>query len=58
MIPNQGLIRPFSQFDSGAGMKTGDPNFNALYIYTKALSVALGYRDLLTRLHSERVRDL
>ena len=32
--------------------------FNALYTYTKALSVALGYRDLLTRLHSERVRGL
>lgn len=27
----------------------------ALYTYTKGLSVALGYRDLLTRLHSERV---
>ena len=32
--------------------------FNALFNYTKALSVALGYRDLLTRLHSERVRGL
>ena len=32
--------------------------FNALYAYTKSLSVALGYRDLLTRLHSERVLDL
>jgi response regulator RpfG family c-di-GMP phosphodiesterase len=32
--------------------------FNALYTYTKALSVALGYRDLMTRLHSERVRGL
>lgn len=35
-----------------------DPIFNALYRYTKALSVALGYRDLLTRLHSERVQGL
>jgi HD-GYP domain-containing protein (c-di-GMP phosphodiesterase class II) len=35
-----------------------DPIFNALYKYTKALSVALGYRDLLTRLHSERVQGL
>ncbi len=34
------------------------PIFNALYLYTKALSVALGYRDLLTRLHSERVQGL
>jgi len=32
--------------------------FDALLKYTKALSVALGYRDLLTRLHSERVRGL
>ena len=32
--------------------------FIALYKYTKALSVALGYRDLLTRLHSERVLGL
>lgn len=29
-----------------------------LYTYTKALSVALGYRDFLTRLHSERVAGL
>src|SRR5512146_505595 len=36
-------------------MEHEDPVFNALYTYTKALSVALGYRDLLTRLHSERV---
>lgn len=36
-------------------MEHEDPAFNALYTYTKALSVALGYRDLLTRLHSERV---
>ena len=39
-------------------MKQEDPVFNALYTYTKALSVALGYRDLLTRLHSERVQGL
>lgn len=32
--------------------------FDTLFRYTKALSVALGYRDLMTRLHSERVRDL
>ncbi|MGA8147754.1 MAG: HD domain-containing phosphohydrolase [Gallionellaceae bacterium] len=32
-----------------------DSAFAALYKYTKALSVALGYRDQLTRLHSERV---
>ena len=35
-----------------------DPIYVALYQYTKALSVALGYRDLLTRLHSERVVGL
>lgn len=39
-------------------MELEDPVFNALYTYTKALSVALGYRDLLTRLHSERVQGL
>ncbi len=39
-------------------MRQEDLLFNALYTYTKALSVALGYRDLLTRLHSERVRGL
>ncbi|MBU0622574.1 MAG: HD domain-containing protein [Gammaproteobacteria bacterium] len=39
-------------------MKLDNPNFNALYMYTKALSVALGYRDVLTRLHSERVQNL
>ena len=32
-----------------------DPLFIALFGYTNVLSVALGYRDLLTRLHSERV---
>ena len=32
--------------------------YDALFKYTKALSVALGYRDLLTRLHSERVHGL
>ncbi len=35
-----------------------DQIYNSLLKYTKALSVALGYRDLLTRLHSERVRGL
>lgn len=39
-------------------MEHEDPVFHALYAYTKALSVALGYRDLLTRLHSERVQGL
>ncbi|MHB1099279.1 MAG: HD-GYP domain-containing protein [Burkholderiales bacterium] len=32
--------------------------YDALFNYTKALSVALGYRDFLTRLHSERVHGL
>jgi HD-GYP domain-containing protein (c-di-GMP phosphodiesterase class II) len=35
-----------------------DPVYNALFIYTKALSVALGVRDSMTHLHSERVRGL
>lgn len=39
-------------------MELNDPRYKVLYAYTKALSVALGYRDQLTRLHSERVRDL
>jgi HD-GYP domain-containing protein (c-di-GMP phosphodiesterase class II) len=39
-------------------MDLDDPIFRALYTYTKALSVALGFRDLLTQLHSERVRAL
>ena len=32
--------------------------FATLHKYTKALSVALGYRDLMTRFHSERVLAL
>lgn len=39
-------------------MELEDKIFNSLFKYTKALSVALGYRDLLTRLHSERVQGL
>lgn len=39
-------------------MGTENAIFNALLKYTKALSVALGYRDLLTRLHSDRVSGL
>lgn len=39
-------------------MKCQDPIYDALHNYTKALSVALGYRDWQTRLHSERVRAL
>ncbi|MFA5826355.1 MAG: HD domain-containing phosphohydrolase [Gallionellaceae bacterium] len=39
-------------------MELEDRIFNSLLKYTKALSVALGYRDLLTRLHSERVQGL
>ena len=39
-------------------MTLEDPTLNALYTYTKALSVALGYRDLLTQRHSERVESL
>jgi len=39
-------------------MELEDQIFNSLVKYTKALSVALGYRDLVTRLHSERVHGL
>ncbi len=39
-------------------MELDDRIFVSLYTYTKALSVALGYRDNLTRLHSERVLAL
>jgi response regulator RpfG family c-di-GMP phosphodiesterase len=39
-------------------MNQDDYTFTVLYNYTKALSVALGHRDLLTRLHSERVHGL
>ena len=39
-------------------MELEDQIFNYLLKYTKALSVALGYRDHLTRLHSERVQGL
>jgi response regulator RpfG family c-di-GMP phosphodiesterase len=39
-------------------MLPDEPIFHALYTYTKALSVALGYRDRLTLLHSERVYGL
>lgn len=35
-----------------------DSAYTALYKYTKALSVALGYRDPMTRLHSNRVLSL
>ena len=39
-------------------MLLDNPVFTALYTYTKGLSVALGYRDRLTQLHSERVLGL
>lgn len=58
-------ISPSSEQDQilfqSAGMPdmgSNDDIFEALFKYTKGLSVALGYRDLMTRLHSERVRDL
>jgi len=47
-----------STFSEKPEMEAEDPIYNALYKYTKALSVALGYRDSLTRLHSERVLGL
>jgi response regulator RpfG family c-di-GMP phosphodiesterase len=49
---------PFETFHRGNHMELEDQIFNSLLKYTKALSVALGYRDLLTRLHSERVHGL
>lgn len=39
-------------------MELEDPIFHALITYTKALALALGYRDPSTRLHSERVQGL
>ncbi|NJD36621.1 MAG: HD domain-containing protein, partial [Betaproteobacteria bacterium] len=39
-------------------MKLTDRTLLALNSYTKALSVALGYRDVSTRLHSDRVTGL
>jgi putative nucleotidyltransferase with HDIG domain len=36
----------------------GDPTYVALYRYTKALAVALGFRDMYTRIHSDRVLAL
>lgn len=39
-------------------MAPEDAVFTTLLKYTKALSVALGYRDHLTRLHSDRVGGL
>ena len=35
-----------------------DNVYDILFRNTKALSIALGYRDLMTRLHSERVQGL
>jgi len=39
-------------------MESDSSIYNVLYRYTKALATALGYRDLMTRLHSERVDGL
>lgn len=39
-------------------MPNSDNVYEALFKYTKALAVALGYRDFLTRLHSDRVRNI
>jgi len=36
-------------------LNLADPTYIALHRYTKALSVALGHRDLYTRVHSDRV---
>ncbi|ADE11127.1 HD-GYP domain-containing protein [Sideroxydans lithotrophicus] len=39
-------------------MENRDDALHTLSTYTKVLSVALGYRDMLTQLHSERVQDI
>lgn len=39
-------------------MEVSEGVFEAMYRYHRSLSVALGYRDMLTLAHSERVRDL
>jgi HD-GYP domain-containing protein (c-di-GMP phosphodiesterase class II) len=39
-------------------MEAQDGLFEVLIRYTKALSTALGYRDMMTRLHSDRVCEL
>lgn len=39
-------------------MESNKSAYDVLYRYTKGLSTALGFRDLMTRLHSERVRGL
>ncbi len=39
-------------------MEPNDPALKALHAYTKALAVALNYRDQPTRLHSDRVCEL
>lgn len=39
-------------------MSSDDNVYEALFKYTKALAVALGYRDFMTRLHSDRVRHI
>lgn len=39
-------------------METNESIYDALYNYTKGLSTALGFRDQMTRLHSERVYEL
>lgn len=39
-------------------MEPDDPIYLGLYTYTKALPVALAYRDSSTQLHSERVHGL
>ena len=43
------------RFSPIRNMNKEDPIYLTLSKYTKALSVALGYRDCLTQLHSERV---
>ena len=39
-------------------MDTNTSEFSILIRYTKALSTALGYRDMMTRMHSDRVCEL
>lgn len=44
--------------ESRFSMQLENPQYRALYRYTKALSAALGYRDRYTRIHSDRVLAL
>ena len=59
--PRKLLLNPCNNSDynlAESSMKSENSVYEYLLRYTKALSAALGYRDLSTRLHSERVCEL